>query len=190
MTYLHSPYVVGFHGCDREVGLNLVTGKEKLKANNRRYHWLGSGIYFWENDPERALEWAQEKSSRGEIKEPYVIGGLIELGKCLDLSVRQNAPLIKAAHDSLLALTIASGKPALPENQTAPKDTRPDKVRRFKDCAVINHLAQLADPPFDTVRGLFVEGEPLYPGAEIYHKTHAEIAVRNPACIKGLFLPL
>jgi hypothetical protein len=42
---------------------------------------------------------------------------------------------------------------------------------------------------FDTVRGLFVEGEPIFEGAEIYHKTHSEIAVRNERCIKGYFLP-
>ncbi len=60
---------------------------------------------------------------------------------------------------------------------------------RFLDCAIINHLMTITDEPFDTVRGLFVEGGPVYPGGEIYHKTHSEIAVRNPNCIKGVFLP-
>jgi hypothetical protein len=45
-------------------------------------------------------------------------------------------------------------------------------------------------PEFDTIRGVFVEGDPVYPGSEIYHKTHVQIAVRNQACIQAMFLPL
>jgi hypothetical protein len=161
-----------------------------MRAEEREYHWLGSGIYFWENDRDRALEWAREKASRKELKDPFVIGAVIELGRCLDLSVRENVPLVKAAHESLAALHAKSGRP-LPENTPAPKDPRKrDKVMRKLDCAVLNHLIATAERDFDTVRGLFVEGDPVYDGAEIYEKTHAEIAVRNPKCIRGLFLPL
>jgi hypothetical protein len=58
--------------------MRFVTGAEKIKANNRKYHWLGSGIYFWENDRDRALEWAQEKASRGEVANPSVVGAVID----------------------------------------------------------------------------------------------------------------
>ena len=34
-----------------------------------------------------------------------------------------------------------------------------------------------------------MEGESVYPGAAIYSKTHIQIAVRDPACIMGYFLP-
>jgi hypothetical protein len=159
-----------------------------MVADNRPYHWLGYGLYFWENDRERALEWAQEKASRDEIKSPTVIGAVIELGNCLDLSVRQNVPLIRAAHRSLSALVKKSGA-TMPVNKKAPKDRRRDKVLRFLDCAVLNHLIETSDVKFDTVRGLFVEGGRVYAGAEIFNKTHAEIAVRNPNCIRGLFFP-
>lgn len=99
-------------------------------------------------------------------------------------------PLVKAAYESLTALYAASGK-ALPANTTAPKDRRrKDKVLRKLDCAVLNHPIVNDDKGFDTVRGLFVEGDPVYEGAEIYEKTHAEISVRNPRRIRGLFLPL
>ena len=185
----HTSFVIGFHGCGRELGMRLVCGGEAMRAQDRQYHWLGSGIYFWENDRERAFEWAQEKASRGELQDPFVIGAVIELRRCLDLSVRENVPLVKAAHDSLTALYAKSGDP-MPRNKKAPKDPREDKVMRFLDCAVLNHLFDSLDTDFDTVRGLFVEGGPVYDGAEIYNKTHAEIVVRNPVCIRGLFVPL
>jgi hypothetical protein len=185
----YTPYVIGYHGCGRELGMRLVAGQELIKAEDRKYHWLGSGIYFWENDKQRALEWAEEKASRNELEDPFVIGGVLRLGRCLDLSVRENMPLVKAAHESLVALYSASGT-KMPENKTAPKDKSASKVMRYKDCAVINHLIQNSSDIFDTVRGLFVEGTPIYDGAEFYEKTHVEIAVRNVACIQGLFIPL
>ena len=43
---------------------------------------------------------------------------------------------------------------------------------------------------FDTIRGMFVEGGKAYPGSGLYKKSHVQIAVRNPACIKGVFFPL
>jgi hypothetical protein len=181
-------FVLGYHGCNRETGLRAITGEHDLLAQDRPYHWLGSGIYFWENDPERALEWAEEKSGRGELTDPFVIGAVINLGNRLDLQVRENAKLLQDAYLNLQALTLhAGGK--MPTNRKARKDQRDDNVLRYLDCAIINHLRTLAKEPFDTVRGLFIEGEPIYPGAEIFHKTHSEIAVCNAACIKGLFLP-
>ncbi len=172
------------------MGQKLISGDEAMTAKERDYHWLGSGIYFWEYDRDRAFEWATEKASRNEIDDPFVVGAVIEVGRCLDLSVRENVPLVKAAHESLVALFAKSGR-KLPENTTAPKDDRKkDKVMRKLDCAVLNHLIISDDKGFDTVRGLFVEGARVYDGAEIYEKTHAEIAVRNPKCIRGLFLPL
>lgn len=185
----HTPVVIGYHGCSRELAELLVSGKEKLVAQNRSYHWLGDGIYFWENDQDRAFEWAEEKASRGEVKNPCVIGAVIDPGDCLDLSVRENVPLVKRAYDDLMIVIEKLGHPK-PVNKPAPKDTRDDKVMRHLDCAVINHLVKTYTSPVDTVRGLFTEGGPIYEGAEIRDKTHIEIAVRNPACIKGVFLPL
>ena len=39
----------------------------------------------------------------------------------------------------------------------------------------------------DTVRGVFTEGKAIYPGSAFDEKTHIQIAVRNPECIKGVF---
>jgi hypothetical protein len=179
--------VIGYHGCSKAVGLNAILRKEPLVPKNKPYHWLGDGLYFWENDPHRALEWAVEKANRDELEEPFVIGAVIDLKKCLDLHVRENQVLLRAAYELLSETAKKSGE-KLRENQTAPKDPRPDKVLRYRDCAVINHLISIY-PEFSTVRGLFVEGDPIYEGANLFFKTHSEIAVRDPSCIKGLFIP-
>ena len=42
---------------------------------------------------------------------------------------------------------------------------------------------------FDTARGIFTEGGPVYEGAGIQTKNHIQICIRNLNCIKGfLFL--
>ena len=40
---------------------------------------------------------------------------------------------------------------------------------------------------FDSARGVFVEGEALYPNAGFNEKNHIQICIRNPNCIKGFF---
>ena len=64
---------------------------------------------------------------------------------------------------------------------------------RNLDCAVIEYEHAINETAkvksFDSVRGVFVEGEKLYPGSGIMEKNHIQICVRNPNCIKGYFLP-
>jgi hypothetical protein len=166
------------------VGERLLAG-EAFKPSNNDYDWLGPGIYFWEANPLRGLEFAQEASRRKRttIKTPFVIGAVIELGLCLDLLTKAGIEHVKTAYESLVSVASTAGL-KLPENTT-------DGLRRNLDCAVIRRvhtiLKQAGLPPVDTVRGIFVEGKPIYPTAGFDEKTHIQIAVKNPACIKGVF---
>ena len=130
---------IGFHGCDQSVVEKVVEGKENLLASTNDYDWLGNGVYFWENNEERALEWAIEMSKRknSRIKNPAVIGAIIDLGYQMTHKFNQEA------------------------NKRA----------------------------YDSVRGVFWEGKPLYPNAGFAEKNHIQICVCNPNCIKGYFLP-
>jgi len=68
--------------------------------------------------------------------------------------------------------------------------TTADRLRRNLDCAVIRHLHTILEtqglPAVDTVKGVFTEGKPIYPGAGFDEKTHIQIVVRNQLCIKGV----
>lgn len=139
--------------------------------------------------------------ARGVYRKPFVLGAVIDLGNCLDLLVRENLDLLKVAYDSLVVGHQRSGQ-AMPQNRDLKTGGAGDKLLRFLDCAVIRRLHSITDAgdagtaepasrilPFDTVRGLFTEGEPAYPGAGFHVRTHTQIAVRNQSCIKGVFLP-
>jgi len=180
---LASTFVLGYHGCDREVGEKLLSGTP-FKPSNNAYDWLGPGIYFWEANPLRGLEFATEAAKRepSQIKEASVVGGIIELGFCLDLTTKAGIEMVRIAYDSLLETSRTAGV-TLPENS-------PDKLRHPLDCAVIRRLHSIVEeggPPFDTVKGVFTEGDPVYPGAGFLEKTHIQIVVLNPSCIKGVF---
>ncbi len=61
-------FVLGFHGCDESVSKKIINGGDILKPSNNDYDWLGNGIYFWENDPYRALEYAKHLQEKPQKK--------------------------------------------------------------------------------------------------------------------------
>lgn len=193
MSRIRPSFVLGYHGCDKDIGLKAVNGEIPLTASDGTYHWMGHGIYFWENDPLRAYEWAKQKAARGACKNPYVIGAIIDLGHCLDLLIRENAPIVREAYESLKEMKTKATLP-MPVNMTAPKDNSKDLVLRHLDCAVIDHLHQIIQEkngrPFDSVRAAFTEGDPIFEGGKIHAKNHVQIAVCNSECIHGYFVPL
>jgi hypothetical protein len=187
--------ILGFHGCDESLVTDLVGGKISLKNSTNKYDWLGHGIYLWDHSPSRALQFAEwlkvnPGKSKKPIERPAVIGAVLNLGFCLDLLDYQNLSLLKAAH-SLLAASSRSLGTDMPVNRSV--GTSKDLILRELDCAVIETLHQFRRDkdmrPFDSVRGVFSEGEELYHNAGIKEKDHIQICVRNPNCIKGYFLP-
>lgn len=144
--------------------------------------------------PLRAFEWAQWKASRKDFSDPAFIGAVIDLGNCLDLVARENLELVRTAYESFMELRRQAGLP-VPHNRSVPGQPNDDRVLRYLDCAVLRHLHQMIASSgkieaFDTVRGMFTEGGPLYPGAGFQMRTHVQIAVRNPRCILGVFVPI
>jgi hypothetical protein len=184
---------LGYHGCDRQIGEAVLAGRIDLKASNNAYDWLGHGIYFWEHNPIRAIGWArllhrQPRQGRPKVKHPMAIGAVIDLGLCLNLLDARFLSQLPIAYERLSRLHSQTGEP-LPQNQALGNSA--DLLLRHLDCAVIESLHQGREdenkPAFDTARGVFVEGEPLYPGAAIQKFNHIQVCVRNPDCIKGYF---
>lgn len=189
MHSLSASFVLAYHGCAREIGERLLRN-EPFRPSENDYDWLGSGIYFWEANPDRALEWAQENPIGGHTSDsnrsdPFVVGAVIDLGYCLDLISSSGIEAVESAFGFYRAASMAMGF-QMPENSAGP-----DHLLRKLDCAVINFLhfsrQESLKPPFDTVRGLFPEGELLYPHSSFRRKTHVQICVRNSEAIKGVF---
>ncbi|HHD78343.1 MAG TPA: hypothetical protein ENK98_01690 [Epsilonproteobacteria bacterium] len=185
-------FVYGFHGLDKSVAFNILNQKTDFKPSNNNYDWLGEGVYFWENNYARAKEYAEIAAQRtgATIKDPFVLGSIIDLGNCLDLLDQKYLDFLKIAYENLKADLVSQNR-ELPTNSAfGPNDF--DFKKRELDCAVIRYAHQLAEESgekFDSVRAAFWEGEELYHGAGFRKGNHIQIAILNPNCIKGVFLP-
>jgi hypothetical protein len=192
-----SSFVLGYHGCDRSLAKKIVLGEQHLDISKNTHDWLGAGAYFWEDDPKRALGWAKltrdkPQHSKHTIKDPVVLGAIIRLGNCLDLTDAGSIALVREAYAQFADHMSAQNTP-LPKNEKAYPDDE-DLVKRHLDCAVINFLFTMRAmndlPLFETVRGVFTEGRPLFPNAKIMDKTHIQICVRSPrTSVIGYFIP-
>lgn len=174
-------WVLGYHGCEREVAEKVLgQNKEHLQLSKNTWDWLGSGIYFWESNPQRALDWAKKHK-----KEPAVVGAIIDLGECLDLLEAESIGFVEEAYECLLDILQTAGR-QLPQNTGGQ-----NRLRRALDCEVINHLHWMREEdsmePYDSVRAAFVEGDPIYPEAGFHKETHIQMCVRNPELIMGYF---
>jgi hypothetical protein len=187
----HSSIHIGYHGCDRETGERVLSGETDLHISTNDYDWLGDGIYFWENDPERAAHWARSvqrhgKRRRREIKEPFVIGAVIQMGNCLDLMQAESIRVVREAHERLQSIYLEA-KTEMPQNRLVAGEL----ALRHLDCAVVQflhrHRVEVGLPAFDTVRAAFPEGTPLYETAGFLERTHIQICVRQPVSVLGYF---
>ena len=179
--------ITGYHGCDAKVAQRVLDG-EAFQPSENDYDWLGKGVYFWEYGADRAYRFAENQISRGRVTKPAVVGALIQLGACFDLLDTMYTHDLATFYRRWEAKNRNNGL-ALPVNAGRAPD---HKLRRL-DCAVLNqYLEEMGDvsgKSFDTVRGCFTEGEPIFETSGFRLESHIQIAVRNPACIIGVFRP-
>src|SRR5687768_4027338 len=102
MIYSAEPgLIIGFHGCEKSVRDKVIADQTMLRASTNRYDWLGQGIYFWQNNYERALDFAIAPPGKQKFLQPAVLGAVLELGHCLDLMDKKWIDLVKSSYDFL-----------------------------------------------------------------------------------------
>jgi hypothetical protein len=185
--------VMGYHGCpvDRPKALQFVRGLiagthlvNDWRPSSNEYDWLGGGVYFWEYGPKRARQWAGED---GEV-----IGALIQLGNCFDLTDPGCETLLRTSYTKV-AKSYADTNVSLPTNEAAGGFSRKldrlivDQAMEVADRAAIE--SKRPEAAFQTVRSAFEEGDAAFPGSKLRTQTHIQIAVRDLNCILGVFRP-
>lgn len=174
--------VIGYHGCSVAQANRLISGEQPISAwspSRNAYDWLGHGIYFWEYGPERAREWSFQNGRDGGV-----VGAIIQLGRCLDLTDTRSTAFLAEVYESVRLAYSSRGIP-LPMNRT---------LRNELDCLMINAATELNEgrvhpEDFQTVRCPFLEGEPVYEGSMILRRSHIQLAVVDTRCILGVFRP-
>lgn len=117
------------------------------------------------------------------ITAPAAIGAVIDLGRCLNLLDGKSIVLVKRTYE-LIKEIFGAARISLPKNT---------RNAHNLDCAVINAVSYMEKQDqgkYDTIRGMFYEGPPLYENSGFLEQNHIQICVVNPNCIKGYFHPM
>jgi hypothetical protein len=141
-------------------------------TSQNEYDWLGEGVYFFQDAPLRALEWARQRHGA----DAAVLQSRISLVDSMDLLDIAWFEELTVVHDEFVAAAKRAGL-ALPRQTSG--------AHRL-DRDVINYLAGvLADKGIviRSVRAAFFEGKPVYPNSAIYDRAHIQIAVRDTSAI-------
>ena len=190
--------VIGHHGCSRADATKLLKGSP-FRFSTKSYDWLGTGAYFWLDDPARAIAWA-----RGAKRaDPVVLRAELDLDLCLDMRHPEAQELYEQEFEYLREKAARLGLNPLVENTDVRGDPLCEKKLRNRDCLIINSLCERIEklagvallageepilPPFTSVFGVFQEGGPLAEGSGLHRDSHVQIAVRDVSCITGLTL--
>ncbi len=191
--------ILAYHGCDVTVRDQLVSRQlNSLTPSANRYDWLGDGIYFFEGDVERALAFAQSACDEPErllsakpIVEPTVVGAILCVARCWDMMGVAGRNEFQVA---LAALGEAEEERGvdMPMNDAADPLEEVSLVRSL-DCAVFNMGHKLREDrgelPYQAVRAAFYQGRRIVESSEFRKGSHIQLAVRDPSCVLGWFLP-
>jgi hypothetical protein len=165
--------IYGYHGTSRTKAMNIQ--HNGFVASDNDYDWLGTGIYFFQDAPIRAKQWAAQQHP----EDPAVIRALIRLDNCIDLFDITWQPLLKNIYNSFVKRYRTTNRPLPKQN--------PDRSKAHRlDCAFLNYSIEFLDllgQPADSVRAVFMEGNRLFPDSAIFDLAHVQIAIRNPALI-------
>ncbi len=170
-----APQVHGYHGTSIQAATSIL--QQGFRGSRNSYDWLGDGVYFWQDAPARAWQWASAKWG----PQAAVVGSLLSLDDCLDLlDIRWDQPLA-IAYQSLVV--------QLQQQQLALPTQSPGAHRM--DRAVINYAIRLLGHqgvPIGAVRSAFREGTPIYPSSYLYTRSHVQIAIRDLSLIRQSWL--
>ena len=162
----------GFHGTHvNHVDSILSQG---LLYSTNEWDWLGDGVYFFQDSPLRAREWAEQHHGTSNAA---VLQATIRLENCVDLLDIAWWPTLSSSHRQFVE-----------REKVLPKQTATSGAHRL-DRAVLNYMVTVLAESGQTVRCLraaFVEGERLFPASALYSRSHVQIAVRDPLLIEGL----
>ena len=167
-------HIYGYHGTSLEAAQGIIEQGFNVSTND--YDWLGTGVYFFQDAPQRARAWAVERYPDS----PAVIGSRLVLENCLDLLDISWFPTIREAYSLFVEAYRQTNQPLPRQNPQRSKAHR-------LDCAFFNYIVgQILEPQGETVgaiRGIFNEGDRIYPNSAIFDRAHIQIAIRNLSLI-------
>jgi hypothetical protein len=185
--------IIGYHGTTRERAEQLILDPSKYVLSTNPGDWLGRGIYFWQDAPQRAIVWAKRNGlSDTDIA---VVRAEINLEQCLDLFDLQTFRDLRSVYPrfseyerrgnyswSQEELTVQNGVAFFGKTRSA---QRKDIVNN-RDRALIDWYVEFRRTEgleTKSVRGVFLYGRAIYEQSFLFDWSHSQVAVIDPSVI-------
>jgi hypothetical protein len=169
-----APVIRGYHGTSATQAAVIL--RDGFLPSDNDYDCLGDGVYFFQDGLAQAGAWA----TRAHPSEPAVVQADVRLEDCLDLKDSVGwVPLLAQTHDEVLRV---SREQDLPLPRQTGSTHRLDRVVIEVAVAILEREGT----PIRTVRGVFAEGPPAFPGSFLSEGSHVQVAVRDPDLISNV----
>ncbi len=162
--------VRAYHAGDEHEIEKFIAGQPYMPSSYHSNNWLGNGLYFWENNPNKAEKWQIEKG-KGAILECDIdtqnLLNLLEVSDSSD-SFYEDAKTLSDKHQSKYSNNRSSQNFQL-------------------DCRIFNEYQRKVVGQFSGVRMAFYMGESVSIDGNIYTGQHIQIclwdhtAIQNPS---------
>ncbi|MDQ2150963.1 hypothetical protein RBI22_19880 [Alcaligenaceae bacterium C4P045] len=188
--------MLAYHGCDAVTRDDLVSRRlGGLDHSQNEYDWLGPGTYFFEDDPQRAMNFAEKSAAtpgalytQRPIVTPAVVGAVLCLTSCLDMTTQAGLSEFQLTLDVLTGY----GVPLAQNDEERPllRKLNNQVFTALHGFREEKHTPEDPFPPYQVVRGAFMQGDPLGDAHSGFSLDgHIQLAVRDPSAIVGWFLP-
>lgn len=184
--------VIGYHGTLLASAQALADRRFDPAKGSARPRWLGSGLYFFEENAQLATFYALKRQIKHQ-QPGAVLKARIDLGSCLDLSHDFGQRIARQAYTVLRREGVldALDGPKQKSLEIHKGQVRAGYTGEWKDYGInaLDHAVieraigvamEMHGLKFETVRGLFIDGGELYDTSWLFDLAHIAIAVRNP----------
>ena len=175
-------YVRGYHATSKEAANDIL--ENEFKESRGPNHWLGRGIYFFQEAPAFARHWVTKERKEGPIPNPVIIAADIEVVGFLDLLEHGWGEARRKTYDHLQkrrTKLFERAKREQPKYKPGSRPSRHPLDRYVIDVAV--RLLRKEGLYIRAVRAVFLEGKPLYENSHLMDRQHVQIAVRDQELI-------
>jgi hypothetical protein len=180
-----------FHGTTFETAEKIIR-ERRFKASNHLYDWLGPGVYFFQDAPLKALDYASRYvlPRHDADTELAVVVAELSLENCFDLLRNDYSLLAKRNFGRLVKQSKRQKRPILREFNEQPHrifhgEVSEADVQRsgynIDDCrnirSLISDLNTSNRGEFDCVRSAFWGGAEIFKGSFIFDHTNIQVCV-------------
>jgi hypothetical protein len=185
MSEIQEILVHGYHGTSVENAESIFSNGFRVSRND--YDWLGRGIYFWQDAPERALSWAEHQHQH-----PAVI--------CAEIIINTDSTidLFDSHPDNVYIIALKRSYETFRDRLSTTDFAKQRGALHGVDRLIVDYVADKLIPHLQgkhvqVVRSIFTEGEPIFPlfgkneKSAFHDKSHVQIAVRDSRVIQKYY---